>query len=90
MVKWNKMYDLTLKDENFRVFLSEDDKGNFHTACLWYYIEGERLLKIPGTAGSLNFALETRVDTTAEAAWGAIIDWIKAKFGEDYKLVESK
>ena len=77
-----------VENNHFRVFISEDDNNCFYSGCLWY--EGKRALKAPGQSGALSFALETRVDTTEKEALNQILNWIKSKFGPNFKLEESK
>ena len=87
-VRWTKFYDLYVQDEHFRIFISVDNTGSYHAGCLWY--EGERVLKVVGQPGGLRLALETRVDTTEQAALDELLGWVKSQFGEDFKLVPSK
>jgi hypothetical protein len=87
-IRWVHGYDLFVNnDKHFKVFISEDDIGQFHAGCLWYERRGERLLKAPGQQGGfLDFGLETRVDLSEKAALAHLLQWVTEKFGSDYRL----
>jgi len=88
-IRWVNRYDLFVSnDKHFKVFVSEDDSGQFHAGCLWYELKGGRLLAAPGQPGGfVHFALETRVDTSEKAALDHLLQWITEKFGSAYRLV---
>lgn len=88
-IRWVHRYDLFVNnDKHFKVFVSEDNSSQFHAGCLWYELKGERLLGTPGQPGGiLQFALETRVDTSEKAALDHLLQWIVEKFGSTYRLV---
>jgi len=75
-IKWVHCYDLFVNnDKHFKVFISEDDIGQFHAGCLWYERKGQRLLTAPGKpSGFLHFRLETKVDLSEKAALAHLLD----------------
>jgi len=87
-LKWTKSYDLRVKNQHFRVFVSEHEGNGFYASCLWY--EPDRMLKAPGQAGALKFDLEKRFATTEADALEHILQWVKDKFGEKFQLTGSK
>lgn len=86
-IKWTKTYDLKIDGRHFRVAVSEHSEGGFHASCLWY--EAGRMLKAQGQPGALFFQLEQRHASTEVEVLGQIEEWVKTKFGKDFKLEQS-
>ena len=85
-LNWTKSYDLIVANKNFQILISEHDGNQFYASCLWY--EGDRVLKAPGEEGCLNIHLEKRFSNSEEDALNQLLDWVKTKFGEEFKLNE--
>ena len=62
--RYIKRFKLEAPGKNFRVQISE--LNGFYASCLWH--DEGRMLKAPEEGRSLNFYLETKFATTAEAA----------------------
>ena len=82
-VEWTKTFAVHADKRNFRILLTQRADG-YYGSCLYY--RGDRALKAPGSPGGIEFKLETCFGNSESEAFSQIVDWAKAKFGEDIEI----
>jgi hypothetical protein len=76
----SKKYSMPTREGPFYIYVSEQPGGSFAASILYWKLTQDRLLKVPGDLGSMDFKLETRIATTEQAALEEIMNWARQRF----------
>lgn len=85
-IKWTKSFDAFVNRQHFRVHVSEQEGGLFSASCLYYELEGGRMLGTPGNPGKATFKLETKAANDPDMALNELLAWAESKFNVTMEL----